>query len=354
MIVARMRSTVELAEQHRLAAHWDGQGHRSFRCRVGRWTLVTFPDVVAGSPAGQEFVEALHAVPGIESVVDSTESPPLASLLATGEPSVVPVAGDRSVGGGGFTVIAGPCAVEDETQLMTLAREVRDHGADLLRGGAFKPRTSPYAFQGLGGEGLRMLREASEATGLPVVTEVLDVAGVKAVAEVAHVLQIGARNGQNFALLREVALTGLPVLLKRGFGCTVEEWLHSAEYLLMAGNGHVVLCERGIRTFENATRFTLDISAVPLVKRISHLPVVVDPSHACGRSDLVEPLAAVAAAAGADGVMVDVHHDADAARCDGKQAITPEEFGALVHRTGRVLRGLDRPAPEAGRALAAT
>ncbi|MFI9724509.1 3-deoxy-7-phosphoheptulonate synthase [Streptomyces sp. NPDC052396] len=352
MIVARFRPDVLIDEQSRLAAGWRHRGHRSFRCRVGHRTLVTFPDLAAASPEGERFLTVLRATRAVESVVDSAESPPLGSLAAVGEPTAVQVSEDWTVGGGRFTWIAGPCAVESQAQLTAVAGEVRAHGAQLLRGGAFKPRTSPYAFQGLGQEGLRLLAEASAATGLPVVTEVVDSAQVEAVAEVAQVLQIGARNAQNFALLREVALTGRPVLLKRGFGCTVQEWLHSAEYLLAAGNSQVLLCERGVRTFESATRFTLDISAVSLVKRLSHLPVLVDPSHACGRADLVAPLAAAAAVAGADGVMVDVHQDAHGALCDGQQAITPEEFGALVTRTSRILHSIDPTEPVADHAMA--
>ncbi|MFJ8743086.1 3-deoxy-7-phosphoheptulonate synthase [Embleya sp. NPDC127516] len=348
MIVARFRSDVPIEDRSRLTCAWHQRGYRSLQCLVGRHTLVTFPDLEATSPKGAEFVALLQATPALEWVVDSVDAPALGSLAATGEPTAVRVSDDCVVGGGRFTWIAGPCAVESAAQLLGVAREVRDRGAHLLRGGAFKPRTSPYAFQGLGKAGLDLLREASAETGLGVVTEVVDVAHVEAVAEVAQVLQIGARNAQNFALLHEVALTGRPVLLKRGFGCTVPEWLHGAEYLLAAGNGNVLLCERGVRTHGNTTRFTLDISAVPLAKRLSHLPVIVDPSHACGRSDLVAPLAAAAAAAGADGVMVDVDRAGHSALCDGEQAITPDAFGALVERTNRMLRSLD-PEPDPAR-----
>ncbi|MFH9074574.1 3-deoxy-7-phosphoheptulonate synthase [Streptomyces alboflavus] len=352
MIVARLHPDVLLDERSRLTSAWRHRGHRSFHCRAGRHTLVTFPDLAAASPEGREFVDLLRATSAVASVVDSTDAPPLGSLAATGEPSAVRVSDDCTVGGGRFTWIAGPCAVESEAQLLGVARAVRERGAHLLRGGAFKPRTSPYAFQGIGKDGLDLLREASTETGLGVVTEVVDAAHVEAVAEVAHVLQIGARNAQNFALLHEVALTGRPVLLKRGFGCTVPEWLNGAEYLLAAGNGKVLLCERGVRAHGDSTRFTLDISAVPLAKRLSHLPVIVDPSHACGRSDLVAPLAAAAAAAGADGVMVDVDGAGHTALCDGEQAITPDAFGALVERTGRMLHSLDPAGPDAARALA--
>ncbi|WP_172382356.1 3-deoxy-7-phosphoheptulonate synthase [Streptomyces sp. MNP-20] len=351
MIVARLRPHVPIGEQTRLTSAWRHDGHRSFHCRAGRHTLVTFPDLAPASPAGEEFVALLRATAAVEAVVDSAQVPPLGSFAATGEPSAVRVADAWSVGGGSFTWIAGPCAVESAEQLMAVARGVRARGAHLLRGGAFKPRTSPYAFQGLGTDGLALLRDAAAATGLGVVTEVVDVAHVEAVAEVAEVLQIGTRNAQNYPLLREAALTGRPVLLKRGFGCTVQEWLHSAEYLLAAGNGRVLLCERGVRTFEDASRFTLDITAVPLVKRLSHLPVIVDPSHACGHGDLVAPLAAAAAVAGADGVMVDVNEAGHTALCDGKQAITPDEFGALVARTGRILHSAEPMEPVADHAM---
>ncbi|KAA2251395.1 3-deoxy-7-phosphoheptulonate synthase [Solihabitans fulvus] len=338
MIVVRVKSEVDDDEHRRLAVHWERHGHRAVTCRVGRWTLVALPDTTPlPDPATAHLVALLRSNPTVVDVVDATDAPPLVSRCATGEDTGVPVAADRVIGGGGFSLIAGPCAVEGGEQLMGLARDLAARGAGLLRGGVYKPRTSPYAFQGLGSDGLTMLRAASAATGLPVVTEVLDAAHVAAVAEQADMLQVGSRNGQNFALLKEVALTGLPVLLKRGFGCTVDEWLHSAEYVLAAGNSGVVLCERGIRTFESATRFTLDISAVPLVKRLSHLPVIVDPSHACGRRDLIIPLAAAAAAAGADGVMVDVHPCGPAALCDGAQALSPAEFGSLVTRVGQVL-----------------
>ncbi|WP_078869021.1 3-deoxy-7-phosphoheptulonate synthase [Streptomyces sp. NRRL B-1347] len=351
MIVARLRPHVLIDEQSRLTSAWRHDGHRSFHCRAGRHTLVAFPDLAPASPAGEEFAALLRATAAVETVVDSAQSPPLGSFAATGEHSAVRVTDDWSVGGGSFTWIAGPCAVESADRLTTVARDVRARGAHLLRGGAFKPRTSPYAFQGLGTDGLALLRDAAAAAGLGVVTEVVDAAHVEAVAEVADVLQIGTRNAQNFPLLREVALTGRPVLLKRGFGCTVQEWLHSAEYLLAAGNGNVLLCERGVRTFENASRFTLDITAVPLLKRLSHLPVIVDPSHACGHADLVAPLAAAAAVAGADGVMVDVDEAGRTALCDAEQAITPDEFGALVARTGRILDSAEPMEPVADHAM---
>ena len=249
---------------------------------------------------------------------------------------------DRStvwVGGGGhrvpigpdtFTFIAGPCAVETPQQTLEAARMALSAGATMLRGGAYKPRTSPYAFQGLGVEGLRILADVREATGLPVVTEVVDARDVPVVAEHADMLQIGTRNMANFALLQAVGGSGKPVLLKRGMTATVEEWLMAAEYIAQRGNLDVVLCERGIRTFETATRNTLDISAVPVVQAASHLPVIVDPSHAAGRKDLVVPLSRAAIAAGADGVIVDVHPQPETALCDGPQALLGSDLRALA------------------------
>ena len=248
--------------------------------------------------------------------------------------------GEVEVGGGRPVTIAGPCAVESRAQLLEAARAVRAAGADLLRGGAFKPRTSPYAFQGLGEEGLRILAEAREATGLPVVTEVLEPDQVALVASYADVLQVGARNMANFALLRRVGQTDRPVLLKRGMSATVEEWLMAAEYILDAGNPDVILCERGIRSFDPLLRFTLDLNAVPLVKELSHLPIIVDPSHGTGKRSLVRAMSLGAIAAGADGLIVEVHQDPDHALCDGAQSITPPELADIVAATGALAANL--------------
>lgn len=239
--------------------------------------------------------------------------------------------GSVAVGADRPVIIAGPCAVESERQLLETARAVKQAGAHILRGGAFKPRTSPYAFQGLEEEGLKLLARAREVTGLPVVTEVLDTRDVELVASYADVIQVGARNMQNFRLLREVGHAGKPVLLKRGLAATIEEWLMAAEYIAATGNDQIILCERGIRTYEPALRNTLDISAIPLVRQLSHLPVIVDPSHATGNRRLVTPLARAAVAAGADGVMVEVHPDPANALCDGPQSLTPAMFAELVH-----------------------
>lgn len=238
--------------------------------------------------------------------------------------------GKLEIGGTEFVIAAGPCAIESEEQLSETSRAVARAGAHLLRGGAFKPRTSPYAFQGKGVEGLRMLQRAGQETGLPTVTEVMDSSSVAVVAEHADMLQVGARNMQNFDLLKTLGSAGKPVLLKRGLAATIEELLLAAEYIVYHGNPNVVLCERGIRTFETATRNTLDLGAVAVLKRATHLPVIVDPSHAAGRRDLVAPLSKAAVAAGADGLIIEVHPRPECARCDGAQSLTPADFAELV------------------------
>src|ERR1022692_96820 len=263
----------------------------------------------------------LEGQPGVDRVMPILKPYKLASAqIRHGERTVIEIEG-RKIGGEHFALIAGPCTVESREQLLETADVVKDAGAAMLRGGAYKPRTSPYAFQGLGQEGLRLLAEAKERTGLPIVTELMDVRDLEPVLEVADVLQIGARNMQNYTLLAEVGRSGCPVLLKRGLSSTLEELLMAAEYILKEGNEKVILCERGIRTFEPAYRFTLDLMAVPVLKELTHLPVVVDPSHAAGRRALVTPLSLAAAAAGADGVMVEVHPCPEEAICDGPQAL---------------------------------
>lgn len=253
--------------------------------------------------------------------------------LVTGnsdERTVVTV-GDLKVGRD-FAVMAGPCSVESEHQTLESARAVKAAGADMLRGGAFKPRTSPYSFQGLGLQGLKILAQAREETGLPIITEVTDPRDVSWVAEFADVLQIGTRNMQNFSLLKEVGQAGRPVLLKRGMYSTLEEWLNCAEYILSEGNPDVILCERGIRTFESYTRNTLDLSAVPAIKELTHLPIVIDPTHSTGRLSLIEPMSLAAVAAGADGLLIEVHHRPEEALCDADQALTPAMFQRLMQR----------------------
>ena len=242
--------------------------------------------------------------------------------------------GDVNIGEG-FTFIAGPCSIESEEQIIAVAEAVKKSGARLLRGGAFKPRTSPYAFQGLRSDGIKLLLEAKKATGMPIVTEIMDASHLDLFADV-DVIQVGARNMQNFELLKELGHTKKPILLKRGLANTLQELLMSAEYIMAGGNENVILCERGIRTFETTTRNTLDISAVPVLHELSHLPVIVDPSHACGLSKLVLPMAMSAAACGAEGVMIEVHNDPARALCDGPQSLTPEQFDAVVKRVSRV------------------
>jgi 3-deoxy-7-phosphoheptulonate synthase len=296
---------------------------------------------VIGAIGDREHVArlGLEGAPGVSQVVPILKPYKLSSAqLRSGERSVFEIGG-RRIGGEHFALIAGPCTVESREQVLETARAVKDAGAAMFRGGAYKPRTSPYAFQGLGQEGLRLLAEAKELYGMPIVTELMDVRDLEAVLEVADVLQIGARNMQNYPLLAEVGRSGCPVLLKRGLSATLEELLMAAEYILKEGNEKVMLCERGIRTFEPAYRFTLDLMAVPVLKQLSHLPVLVDPSHAAGRRDLIEPLSLAAAAIGADGIIVEVHPNPEEAICDGPQALRANEFAeyaALVERAAAV------------------
>ena len=288
----------------------------------------------------------LEGEAGVDRVVPILKPYKLASAQIThGERTVLDIDG-RKVGGENFALIAGPCTVESREQTLETARVVRDAGATLLRGGAYKPRTSPYAFQGLGQEGLRLLAEAKAETGLPIVTELMDMRDIDPVLEVADVVQIGARNMQNYPLLAEIGRSGRPALLKRGLSSTLDELLMAAEYILKEGNPNVMLCERGIRTFETAYRFTLDLMAVPVLKELSHLPVIVDPSHAAGRRDLVTPLSLAAAAVGADGIIVEVHPKPEEAICDGPQALRAEDFAAYA-------ASVEQAAQLAGKALSA-
>jgi 3-deoxy-7-phosphoheptulonate synthase len=271
----------------------------------------------------------LEGFPGVDQVLPILKPYKLVSREIAPDPTVIDVRG-RRIGDGYFGLVAGPCTVEYREQTLVTARAVKEAGASMLRGGVFKPRTSPYTFQGLGVEGLRILEEARDETGLPLVTELMDPRHVEAVVETADVIQIGARNMQNFILLSEVGKAGKPVLLKRGPSASVEELLMAAEYVVKEGNARVILCERGIRTFERSTRYTLDIGAIPVLKQETHLPVIVDPSHAAGRRDLVPALARAAVAAGADGIIVEAHPAPEEALCDGPQLIPTEEFGAFV------------------------
>jgi 3-deoxy-7-phosphoheptulonate synthase len=280
-------------------------------------------DVIAGLP--------LEAYPGVDKVVPILRPYKLVSREFRRSDTVITV-GDTSLGGGHVALIAGPCSVESREQLLVAAKLARQSGATMLRGGAFKPRTSPYAFQGLGIEGLQFLAEARESTGLPIVTELMDPRHLDAVATYSDIIQIGARNMQNFQLLSSVGGVDRPVLLKRGLAATIDELLMAAEYIVKEGNSRVILCERGIRTFETATRNTLDISAVPIIKQRSHLPVVVDPSHAAGKVELVEPLSLAALAAGADGIMIEMHPTPETALSDGAQSLDPTQFARVSAR----------------------
>ena len=283
----------------------------------------------------------LESLPGVEKVMQILKPYKLASREFKKTDSIIDVSGIL-VGGKKVVLIAGPCSVESEKQLFATAKAVKDAGADMLRGGAFKPRTSPYAFQGLGEDGLKILAAAREKFGLPIVTEVLDTRHVELVNKYADCFQIGARNMQNFELLKEVGKTNKPVLLKRGLMSTINEWLMSAEYILSNDNMNVILCERGIRTFETATRNTLDISAVPLVKTLTHLPVVVDPSHGTGKKNIIAPMSKAAVAAGADGILIEVHPKPEEALSDGDQSLLPFEYQNLVVSLRKVARAIDR------------
>ncbi len=289
---------------------------------------------VIGAIGDREHVDRLEleGTPGVDRVMPILKPYKLASAqIKHGQRSVFEIAG-RKLGGPHFAMIAGPCTVESREQTLDTARIVRDAGATMFRGGAYKPRTSPYAFQGLGQEGLRLLAEAKAETGLPIVTEVMDARDLEPVLEVADVVQVGARNMQNYTLLTEIGRAGRPALLKRGLSSTLEELLMAAEYVLKEGNEAVMLCERGIRTFETAYRFTLDLMAIPVLKQMTHLPVIVDPSHAAGRRDLVMPMSLAAAAAGADGIIVEVHPHPDEAICDAAQQLPADEFGDYLER----------------------
>lgn len=296
---------------------------------AGRIVIGVFGNV---SEIDEDLLKSMEIV---ESVTRVTEKYKLTNRKFHPENTVVPV-GDKTIGGGNYAFIAGPCSVESEKQIIGIAEAVKKCGAVALRGGAFKPRTSPYDFQGLKSEGLKLLKKAKAETGLPIVTEIMSVKAVDDFDGV-DIIQIGARNMQNFELLKEVGKLGAPVLLKRGLVNTVDELLLSAEYIMSEGNKNVILCERGIRTFETLTRNTLDLGVIPLLKERTHLPVIVDPSHASGLKRLVKPLSLAAAAVGADGVMIEVHNDPIHALCDGAQAVTPEEFKEIVNKTYGVL-----------------
>jgi len=287
-------------------------------------------------------VQPLEAYPGVEKVLAILKPYKLASRDFKKEDSIIDLGGGIKVGAKKLVVMAGPCSVENEKLLIDIARKVKKAGATVLRGGAFKPRTSPYAFQGLGLRGLRILAKAKEETGLSIVTELMDIRELDNVLKYADIIQIGARNMQNFNLLKEVGKTKKPVLLKRGMSNTIREFLMSAEYILSEGNFNVILCERGIRTFEDATRFTLDVAAIPVVKSLSHLPIIIDPSHATGKWGLVAPCAKAGIAAGADGLIVEVHPNPEEAMSDGEQSLLPENFAKMMKEVKRIAEAVDR------------
>jgi 3-deoxy-7-phosphoheptulonate synthase len=339
MIVMKQDATEEQIQA--VIARIEAVGARAHRSPGEEVTVI-------GAIGDLEHVQRLEleGAPGVEKVMPILKPYKLASSqMRHGEPSVLEIAG-RKVGGEHFALIAGPCTVESREQVMTTAEVVKRTGATFYRGGAYKPRTSPYAFHGLGEEGLRLLAEAKAETGMPIVTELMDVRDLEPVLEVADVIQVGARNMQNYTLLTELGRAGRPVLLKRGLSATLEEWLNASEYILKEGNEAVMLCERGIRTFETAYRFTLDLTAVPVLKELTHLPVIVDPSHAAGRRALVEPLSLAAAAVGADGIIVEVHPKPEEAICDGPQQLVASEFPAYAAK-------VEAAAAVAGKSLSA-
>jgi 3-deoxy-7-phosphoheptulonate synthase len=316
-------------------------GYQTAFWREVEWTVVGAVGDI-DEPVREDLTVRLNLLPFVERVTLPRKPYRIVSREWKEEGSVVPIREGLTVGGVELVMMAGPCAVESRELILETAWEVKRRGADVLRGGAFKPRTSPHTFQGLGREGLRYLQEASEETGLPIVTEVMDTRDVEAVAEVADIFQVGSRNMQNFTLLKEVGKTRKPVLLKRGMSATMEEWLQAAEYVMAGGNPHVILCERGIRTFETYTRNTLDLSAVPVMKQLTHLPIIVDPSHGTGRWELIIPMSLAAIAAGADGLIVEVHPAPASALSDGAQSITPMRLSELMHRLVPVAAAVGR------------
>ncbi len=300
--------------------------------------------VIVGVIGPEEAVRetSFAEIPGVEAVVPRLKPYKLASFQSRGAASTVEICGVSIGSNSAVALICGPCSVESREQMLSVARLVKDSGARILRGGAFKPRTSPYDFQGLREDGLRFLAEARNETGLPIITEVMDARDLPIVERYADCLQIGARNMQNFSLLREVGQSHLPVLLKRGFSATIEELIMSAEYILSEGNANVLLCERGIRTFERATRYTLDLTAVPLLKSKTHLPVVVDPTHGVGLRDIIPQMSIAAVAAGADAIMLEVHESPSQAKSDGEQALLPETLNKLMPRLRAVANAIGR------------
>jgi 3-deoxy-7-phosphoheptulonate synthase len=311
-----------------------------FKADISRGAIRTVIGVIGPEDTIRE--KPIAAIPGVESVTPVLKPYKLVSReFRGGNDSVVKIGG-VSIGGPEVVIMSGPCSVESRDQITSIARDVKGGGAKVLRGGAFKPRTSPYAFQGLGVEGLKLLAEARETTGLPVITEIMDTKDLEVIEKYADCLQVGARNMQNFSLLKEVGRSKLPVMLKRGMSATIKDLLMSAEYILNEGNFNVLLCERGIRTFETYTRNTLDLNAVPVLKKETHLPIVVDPTHGIGLREHVASMALAAVAAGADAVMVEVHNSPELAKSDGEQALLPDEFSDLIRRVRAVATAVGR------------
>ena len=339
-MVVVMKKEASDADVERVAEKVREVGGEAF---ISRGTVHTIIGLVGDTAVFRGL--DLDNLPGVDHLIQIGKPYKMVARALHPEPTTVRV-GPAALGRGLFTMIAGPCAVESEEQALDAARSARDAGATVLRGGAFKPRTSPYSFQGLGERGLEILAECRDDTGLPVVTEVVEPRDVQLVATWADALQIGTRNMQNFALLKEVGATSKPVLLKRGLSATIEEWLMAAEYIAQRGNSEIILCERGIRTFEPATRFTLDLAGMAVAQQESHLPVIVDPSHATGLKELVAPMARAAIAAGADGVMIDVHANPGEALCDGPQALSPEELQVLSKELQMLATALGRQIDE--------
>ena len=319
-----MKTGIPAEEELRVKSLMESKGFQIHESRGANFTLFG----VVGDTAAFD-MNQLRVYDCIDKVMRVQEPYKRANRMFHPEDSIVDVCGVK-VGGKQITVMAGPCSVETREQIIGVAEDVKQMGAAILRGGAFKPRTSPYSFQGLQETGLDLLKEAKAVTGLPIITEIMSADKIERFVEDVDVIQVGARNMQNFELLKELGKTDKPILLKRGLSATIEEWLMSAEYIMAGGNDNVILCERGIRTFENYTRNTLDLSAIPAVKKLSHLPVVVDPSHAAGMWWMVEPLAKAAVAVGADGLIIEVHNDPEHALCDGAQSLKPERFGRLM------------------------
>ena len=319
-----MKPGIPAGEELRVKSLMESKGFQIHESRGANFTLFG----VVGDTAAFD-MNQLRVYDCIDKVMRVQEPYKRANRMFHPEDSIVDVCGVK-VGGKQITVMAGPCSVETREQIIGVAEDVKQMGAAILRGGAFKPRTSPYSFQGLQETGLDLLKEAKAVTGLPIITEIMAADKIERFVEDVDVIQVGARNMQNFELLKELGKTDKPILLKRGLSATIEEWLMSAEYIMAGGNDNVILCERGIRTFENYTRNTLDLSAIPAVKKLSHLPVVVDPSHAAGMWWMVEPLAKAAVAVGADGLIIEVHNDPEHALCDGAQSLKPERFGRLM------------------------